>query len=281
MVKKTRVATSVKDLHKFYLHGKKSIDSNIPCPSIHFNEGHAWTSARQVIEIFLAHGLIAEDIVSNVDDAINDANSQKKIVHTIKETPAAKKIIELVKSRLTKQNDINDSLPLILCVILWLDDFEANDVKKNCKSVWVKTMTICPPPALTSCPHYTHALALGRKGEDHEMVESFIWKELDALKEINYFHHNFFKRNVPVVVEVLAISADSPERSSINKMLCHSGMTSKRWMHSAYIDTSTLPSCDDCFQKRINAMTSVDNHQNNPSQLALAVCKHCGDWLKN
>ena len=67
-------------------------------------------------------------------------------------------------------------MPLIFYVTFWSDDFEGAMLRKNKKSIWIKTITICPPSNQTTSTKYTYVLAIGRKGTNHD--------------EINVLHNN-------------------------------------------------------------------------------------------
>ena len=59
------------------------------------------------------------------------------------------------------------------------------------------------------------------------------------------------KSYLSIVVKVLAISADRPERATINYMLAYNGKTSRRWKYSALVNIKKLPSCLNCLRQRI------------------------------
>ena len=77
--------------------------------------------------------------------------------------------------------------------------------------------------------------------------------------------------NIPVVVETLALSADRPERSALNCMLGHNGLTSRRWRFAAYVSKYKLRSCVLCREKRIRHLCSnrIFCNDNDPC---------CNDW---
>ena len=80
--------------------------------------------------------------------------------------------------------------------------------------------------------------------------------------------------NIPVVIKILAVSADRPERSALNCMLGHNGISSRRWRYSAYINQSKLKSCNVCFQRRLESL-NVACSQNK------FLCRLCFDWEYN
>ena len=78
---------------------------------------------------------------------------------------------------------------------------------------------------------------------------------------------------MPVIVELLIIAADRPERSSINCILSHNGTTSKRWMYSAVIAHDTLRSCTRCLRRRVQSLLGIY-----PSTSTSCNCCICADW---
>ena len=48
---------------------------------------------------------------------------------------------------------------------------------------------------------------------------------MKELQNINYIYSPIVNKNIPVILEVIAICANRPERSGMNKMLSHNGLT--------------------------------------------------------
>ena len=167
---------------------------------------------------------------------------------------------------------------MILYINLWSDDFEPNVYRKNRKSIWIKTVSICPPRDKITSPMYTYVLAIGRKTDNHDVMHEFYNRELEELSKCTFRYCSLFKKNVPVIVKILSISADRPERSAINHILGHNGTTTKRWLYSAYIDQTKLPSCMECLKSRLKKIAS----NNNTCQITLSMstrnCRTCCDW---
>ena len=73
---------------------------------------------------------------------------------------------------------------------------------------------------------------------------------LKIYKKLITFIQAFVKK-IPIVVETMAICADRPERSSMNKMLNHNGSSSARWKYSCIInEPERLKSCNKCINIR-------------------------------
>ena len=265
MFKTTRPPLNYADICKFYTKSKQSISVNIPSPKTVEVDNHSCVSIESIIDHFLAFGV-----------QFNFINSENSVVDpfvnmSITQTKEARDIYDKV----CKQHPdlANSNLPLILYVIIWSDDFEPNQTRKNRNSIWLKTVSICPPTSLKTSSLYTFPIALGRKGQCHDIVNEFFNKELYNMKKTTMRFSKIHNDFVPTVVEPLIISADRPERSSINHILGHTGNSSKRWMFSELISRKTLPSCTTCRDTRIESIRNVSNHANTNIH-----CLNCCDW---
>ena len=68
-------------------------------------------------------------------------------------------------------------------LIFWSDSFLRCFIKQKENSVWILTVTVCPPNDKKSSGKYTIILAIGESSEDHtEVVESFT-KQANELME--------------------------------------------------------------------------------------------------
>ena len=83
------------------------------------------------------------------------------------------------------------------------------------------------------------------------------------------------KAAIPVVVRLLVIEDDRPERCTLNCILSHAGSTTPRWRYSALIDPTKLRSCGICIRKRLDKMGMNENRENSKSY---RNCQHCADW---
>ena len=64
--------------------------------------------------------------------------------------------------------------------------------------------------------------------------------ELEELAQPTFLYVKQFQQSLPIVVRVLVMSADRPERNALNDLLSHNGTSSKRWMYSTMIDPYKL-----------------------------------------
>ena len=257
--------TSAIDIDRYYLKNSTSIYSNIPIPIITEFHDHACVSIKSVIQHFLY-------FETEIDGMLIDSpsNNYKSII-----TPSSPVLSSIAshKIRAKVSTSLKNSTisPLILYVILWSDDFEPNNVKQNKKSTWIKTITIAPPTGFQTSSKHTYVISLGSKEHNHEEVNKHFCNELASLENPTYMYCSATESNIPVVVQILAISADRPERSALNFMLGHNGTTSKRWRYAAYINSKTTRSCKQCILKRANNLFHSSSNTNNN-------CMRCCDW---
>jgi len=78
-------------------------------------------------------------------------------------------IVKIIKSNVEKRN-IDGTEPFILYISFSSDDFEHNQHRKTKGSMWLKTVTICPPSTMPTSSIYTYILSLSKKGKDHDVV---------------------------------------------------------------------------------------------------------------
>ena len=250
LLKRTRIPVCLKELRQFYTTGKHSIIHNLPIPNICNSSNHAYVTLTSVMEYFLAQGF-EPDVGSNE--------------MSLASSPFARSVRETYSS--------TNVLPLTLYIIFWSDEFEANGTRKNKHSTWIKTVTIAAPLSKATCSKYTYLLALGSSGDAHDHIHKIHFDELQQWSRIQYKYFGKVGKNVPVVVKLLAYSADRPERASINFMLGHSGKYSKRWGYSAYVNQDKLPSCSACLVKRLTIIKYGLIASANAAQ-----CRSCIDW---
>ena len=158
---------------------------------------------------------------------------------------------------------------MILYLLFWSDDFEGSMLRKNKNSVWLKTVTICPPHDQVTSTKFTYVIAIGRKGSDHDEINKLHNEELKQLQKCShrYYGASHIRRNIPVIVKVMAVLANRPQRCSMNYILQHNGTTTKRWMYAGFIDAQYFPSCAQCFLRRIKNIQSYK----------LTTYQHCCD----
>ena len=246
----------MQDMHSFYTRSKTSIFNALPSPHIKTTSHHTYITLTSLIDYFLAYGHIPEYITPS-----DNMNTKKGI--------AACEQANKIRYEASKNYDSN-AQPMILYLLFWSDDFEGAMLRKNKNSVWLKTVSICPPHEQVTSTKFTYVIAIGRKGSDHDEINKLHIEELKQLQKCKnrYYGASHIRRNIPVIVKVMAVLADRPERCSMNYILQHNGTTTKRWMYAGFIDAQYFPSCAQCFLRRIKNVQSYK----------FTTCQHCCDW---
>ena len=270
----SRPPLDIYDINMFYFSRKTSMYKNIPHPKVFCLHNHACVSIKDIITHILAFGLEIDGMIVNNSSSIN--NSQLIGSNTgVLSCNQSKEIREKVRSRLrTHRQSVS---PLIVYITLWSDDFEPNNVIKHKRKSWLKTITIAPPNHSKVSHHYTYIIGIGASEHDHEPIHAHFCKELKKLQDINYFYSSMCKKCIPVVVETMAICADRPERSSMNKMLSHNGSTTARWKYSCLIkEPNKLKSCKECIKNRIEKVYFL--LKGSSDSINNTLCNKCSNW---
>ena len=177
----------------------------LPTPSMFRNHNHAYVSLTSIIDHFLAFGF--EPDLNNTSNTISALRAITNYY-----------IARQMYNNISLDNSLEMSI-MILFLTFWSDNFEATALRKNTHSTWIKTVAICPPPSnMTSTP-YNYLVAIGRKNDNHDKNNSIFNYELQQLEKVQYRYYGKLKKNLPVIVKVLAMSADRPERSSMNHVI--------------------------------------------------------------
>ena len=134
------------------------------------NHDHAYISLVSLIDHFLSFNLEMNYMTCDENNMINTGISKCKMALQMRNS---------VKEEL-KDSNIS---PMILYINLWSDDFEPNVYRKNRKSIWIKTVSICPPRDKITSPMYTYVLAIGRKTDNHDIMHEFYNRELEDLSK--------------------------------------------------------------------------------------------------
>ena len=120
---------------------------------------------------------------------------------------------------------------------------------------------------------HTYVLSIGRKTMNHQLVLDEYVTELKTLAQCAYKYNGTAGCNVPTVVQVLAFLCDYPERCAVTCIQSYAGLSTRRWLYSAYINSTKMPSCNNCLRKRIKRMGC-----NTTNSGKVTVCNMCCDW---
>ena len=164
--------------------------------------------------------------------------------------------------------------PLLLLGTVWSDGFDANNVVHSAPSIWMRTVTIAPPHNMTTSTKHTFILHMSKEGVCHEKIDKLFDQELQELENGMWFYSTLIQKPIFVIFKVHVYAADRPERGKLTHVLGHTGVTTKRWLYSAYLPPSKMQSCDVCFQYRVKIA------RDNPTYYFASNrrCGRCADW---
>lgn len=129
---KTLIPTNPSDMRRQYWEGKQSFLCNIPYPTIHSVDNHAYVSLRECIRNRLAFGFPLENLQTSED-------RHDVPIRTVMEADASQAVIQRCKNAY-------DEPVLVLLLREWQDGYDPRSFsKKNRGSCWIKTVTIAEP----------------------------------------------------------------------------------------------------------------------------------------
>ena len=204
-----------------------------PQPQARTLSGHAYVSVRQVLELFVARGS-ESDCISVASLAPFDSVPASKV-------DSYSKSLDAQRMKQDAINRIGDAAlsSVIFPIIPWSDDFQ---LTSNQKSVWVMTVTICPPPGKGTSPNYTFPIALGKKGSDHLPVIREFFHEMAELRSMNMMYSSEEKPSVSVIADIAVYLGDRPERASFTETLSYSSNLARSSFSTSLPNLNFLPS---------------------------------------
>ena len=259
----TRLPTVPNDILRFYTRYKYSLYNQLPSPTCHKSEFHAFVHLRSVIEHYMGFGYHMDDL--NVDESHTPSA-------TILQCP---EVLSMHKKAMGSVDEVTKMSTIILYLMIWSDDFEPSSSMMNKHSTWMRTVTICANKGFGVSTEHTYLLSLGFKKDDHDEINDMFVKELEDLSKGKWMYSGKYKSRVFVISKVLVMSADRPERNCLTHLLSHNGLSTRRWKFTAFINQEKLPSCKTCCMNRLSRYVALKNYR---LTLNCNVCYHCCDW---
>jgi len=119
----------------------------------------------------------------------------------------------------------------------WSDDFDpsSSSTTNNRGSIWMKSVTISPPPHQLNSLQCTYPIAIGKIASSHRTIEQQFVAEMMELSsgDDNWFYCQSLKMSVCVHIEMMASLQDQPERHQANCKMLGSGRYCARWGYTA------------------------------------------------
>jgi len=157
----------------------------------------------------------------------------------------------------------------VLTLNILPDSFLSSWVKQKRNSVWVITITIGNPAGERSDQH-TFVIGIGPSAASHHNVIANVLEQIQELRKPKLRYCGKTKRFILTAFDIIAYLSDRPERSCIT-FTSLMGAFGRRFQYAAFCDEALLPSCSNCYKRRICSMFGVDINN-------VPVCPFCCDW---
>lgn len=264
---RTYFPTNMKEVRRMILEGAHSILRNFPCPRTYSIGNHACVSLKEVIHLAAGFG-------ANFKFCY-DSKSKQQNRDGLNGTRAAHNLVHDVVNGM-KEKGISDSVIVetsIGWLYLWSDSFLRCFIKQKDNSVWILTVTLCPPEREKSTGTYTYVLAMGKSSEDHTPVIEHYLEQVQEVAlgfECYSGHSNEVRR---VAFGMLNYNADRPERQGILNTR-KEGTWGKISGWTACVSEQKFPACGGCYRRTLRRMSGNDSG----GDTECSPCKKCFNW---
>ena len=264
---KSPVPMNTEDLRRYFMVGPNSILSNFPAPRVYEKAKHACVNLKEVFLIYAGHGArfsFCQGDGKENSEGLNGTKAMKDLVDEVN-----KRMEEAdVDKKMRKQTKIG-------WLIFWSDSFLNSFIKQKDNSVWMLTVTICPPENMKTSGRYTYILAIGKSDADHSEVIDHYLEEADKLMKGFDCYFGATNKIERVALGLLCWSADRPEQQSITHTR-KEGHYGKVTGWAVNVSQEFLPACKRCYKSLIKSMIGVNEdevQEANGSQ-----CNKCCNW---
>ena len=267
--------TTPREMRNIITEGANSIMKNFPAPRVFEIDEHACVDLKEVILIHAGFGAVfnfgvdrrfGKSHSSECDDIRTNTmglNGTKAMSDLIEDVISA-----MDRAGVKKELRVKTSIGYL---IFWSDSFLRCFIKQKENSVWILTVTICPPEDKKSCKQYTHVLAIGRSNANHTTVaEHYMQQASELMKGFDCYFGNT-NRIERVSLGMLVWNADRPENQCLTHTL-KEGDYGKITSYAVKVSEDLFPSCIRCF---IASIREIKDH-NNASRSH--TCNKCCNW---
>jgi len=249
--------TSLNDFHSYCSRKRDSVMYALPYEKHSLISNHACIKLSDKINTVMAFGIDLEFYDSN---ATNQSGLNR--------SAAMAKLHEKLK----KQTEFIPNSTKIGFLMFWSDGFQQHYVRTKDNSVWMLTVTICPPWDKKLSKFHTYVLAIGRKSSNHVPVMKAYYDELASIRKGQWRYCGKSRKKIHTMFDLLIYPADRPEKSE----LCFTLQTGT-WMHSIPYERKSLASCEDCVKRRQKLIQDWYSNGINPNADTI-LCSRCRDW---
>ena len=266
----TRFPTNMTEARKTLLEGDNSLMKNFPSPKVYEIANHACVSLKEIILLAAGHG-------SEFNFAFDPSKpvEHQRNKEGLNGTEATSDLIEDVRRAMNDDSGLSAMQRMNTCIgwiYFWSDSFLRCFVRQRENSVWILTVTICPPESEKSNGKFTYVLAIGKSSEDHTpVIEHYVDQCMELMKgfECYFGATNEIRR---MAVAMLTWSADRPERQAILNTL-QEGTYGRVSGYATDVDEGKFPACLNCYQKLVKATIGQPEEEGNSGP-----CNQCFNW---
>eukprot|EP00986_Skeletonema_menzelii_P019205 scaffold27132_cov183-Skeletonema_menzelii.AAC.3 len=223
---------------------------------------HAFASIERTIDIMMGLGVRP----SFIQDEFGVRDSRG-----INGSLAASNLLQELRT-IAANSSQNPDKVAIGWITLWSDSFLASWIKQKMNSAWVLTMTVAHPSEGRSDLH-TFVIAIGPSKAVHHDVVTKALRDVSKLCQPKLRYCGATNKFILTSFDLIAYLSDRPERNHLT-FTSLLGNFGKRFGWAAFCCEKSLPSCTQCFQKRINSMLGVVDN-------STYICDVCADWDYN
>ena len=269
---RTRFPTSYNELRSAITKGANSILKNFPVQQVFEIGNHACVSLKETVLLMAGHGA---DYNFGIDGKTGERNNEG-----LNGTEAMTDLIEEVRKRM-EDSGIDHQLRIrtsIGWLLFWSDSFLRCFIKQKDNSIWILTVTICPPEGQMSSRRYTIVLAMGKSSEDHTPVIEHYMRELSEMMKGFDCYFGSSNKIQRIAFGMVAWNADRPE----NQMLTctrKEGTYGKVTGYAVKPSEQHLPACIACYvlliKKMVKKMLVQDDAD---ARRAPTTCQKCCNW---
>ena len=269
------IPTNANDIRNRYFDSIYSIAKNLPCPPIQEDiPGHAYRSIIDCARHFMAH-LPSIGSVQTISFPIKGSNG------TVSHTSQSKRAFQIFQNAMARNEECKHmNIKFVIGLTFWGDDVDPGSFcMQGRANMWIKTVTFGTPLDDANRADSTYPIAIGRKGECHDLVEARINKELALLRDpktLGPFFVGCRNKMAHCYFEVEKQLGDQPERRGHTYFAQGNSHMGARYGVSAnhlfLYNSNRLKSCDQC-QKLL-----LERYQNEQWDLPIPSCPVCLNW---
>jgi hypothetical protein len=265
---KARLPRTMNTLTRDFTRGAHSVLKNFVSPRVfELPGGHACVGLKEVFLISAGHGgshnFARKNGVRN-EEGLNGTQAMSDLLEEVDERMKNAGADE----KLRKETKIG-------YMIFWSDSYLNSFIKQKDNSVWVLTVTFCPPEDMKSSGRYTHVLAIGKSDSDHTAVINHYMGKAEELMSGFDCYFGDTNRIERVALGMLCWSADRPELQFITNTR-KEGNYGRVTGWATDVSEEFLPACKNCYKSMIEELLNLDDKDDNIE--TDYGCNNCCNW---